>query len=102
MCDGDMLLVIKDKLLIEAAKRNMKDIVPLYYVMKKAKGGLIDNQILYDGMTKAFVTGNIGPISNNITKVFNSGHIIGEQELKAVKWLVMENNYVIEFSHLMW
>lgn len=99
-CDGDTLLVLQDKLLIEAAKRNMKDIVPLYYVMKKAKGGLIDNQTLYDGMTKAFVTGNIGPISNNITKVFNSGHIIGEQELKAVKWLVMENNYVIEFSHL--
>lgn len=95
-CDGDTLLVLQDKLLIEAAKRNMKDIVPLYYVMKKAKGGLIDNQALYDGMTKAFVTGNIGPISNNITKVFNSGHIIGEQELKAVKWLVMENNYVIK------
>lgn len=95
-CDGDTLLVLQDKLLIEAAKRNMKDIVPLYYVMKKAKGGLIDNQDLYDGMTKAFVTGNIGPISNNITKVFNSGHIIGEQELKAVKWLVMENNYVID------
>ena len=101
MCDGDKLLVIKDRLLTRVAKRNMEDIVPLYYEMKKAKGGLLTNETLYQGMTKAYVTGNIGPISNNISRVWSSGHKIEQQELDVVKWLVMENNYVIKFSHLM-
>ena len=96
MCDGDKLLVIKDRLLTRVAKRNMEDIVPLYYEMKKAKGGLLTNETLYQGMTKAYVTGNIGPISNNISRVWSSGHKIEQQELDVVKWLVMENNYVID------
>lgn len=73
----------------------MQGIVPLYYEMKKAKGGAITNEALYQGMAKAYTTGNIGPISNNITKIWNSG-TIGEQELNVIKWLVMENNFVID------
>lgn len=93
--DGDKTLVIKDRALTKIAKRNMENIVPLYYEMKKAKGGELSNQALYDGMTKAYTTGNIGPISNNITKIWNNGHV-GQQEVNVVRWLCMENNFVID------
>lgn len=93
--DGDKTLVIKDRVLTKIAKRNMQDIVPLYYEMKKAKGDLLSNEALYDGMTKAYTTGNIGPISNNITKIWNNGHV-GQQEVDVVRWLCMENNFVID------
>lgn len=93
--DGDRLLVIKDRLLTKVAKRNMQGIVPLYYIMKKAKGGLIDNETLYQGMVQAFTTGNIGPISNNITKIWNCGNV-GKEQVDVIRWLCMENNYIID------
>ena len=93
--DGDKTLVIKDRVLTKIAKRNMQDIVPLYYEMKKAKGGELNNEALYDGMTKAFTSGNIGPVSNNITKIWNNGHV-SQQEVNVVRWLCMENNFVID------
>ena len=93
--DGDKILVIKDRVLTKIAKRNMQNIVPLYYEMKKAKGGELSNQALYDGMTKAFTMGNIGPYSNNITKIWNNGHV-SQQEIDVIRWLCMENNFVID------
>lgn len=93
--DGDRLLVIKDRLLNKVAKRNMQGIVPLYYIMKKAKGELIDNETLYQGMVQAFTTGNIGPISNNITKIWNCGNV-GKEQVDVIRWLCMENNYIID------
>ena len=93
--DGDKTLVIKDRTLTKIAKRNMQDIVPLYYEMKKAKGGELNNQALFDGMTKAFTSGNIGPYSNNITKIWNNGHV-SQQEVNVIRWLCMENNFVID------
>ena len=95
MCDGDKLLVIKDRLLTKVAKRNMEGIVPLYYEMKKAKGSLINNETLYDGMIQAYTTGNIGPISNNITKIWNYEKV-EKEEVDVIRWLCMENNYVID------
>lgn len=100
-CDGDKALVIKDKTLTTCAKRNMKDIVPLAYELKKAKGGLLNNDSLYEGMKNAYTGGNIGPISNNITKVWNSGKI-QEEQINVVKWLCMENNQVIDFAKTLW
>ena len=93
--DGDKILVIKDRLLVKVAKRNMKGIVPLFYEMKKAKGGLISNEVLYEGMIQAYTTGNIGPVSNNITKIWNCGEV-GQEQVDVVRWLCMENNYVIK------
>ncbi len=93
--DGDKSLVIQDRTLTAIAKRNMKDIRPLAYELKKAKGGLITPKALYEGMSHAYTGGNIGPISNNITKVWNSGNI-GEEQLNVVKWLCLYNNAVID------
>lgn len=95
MCDGDKSLVVQDRTLTAVAKRNMKDIRPLAYDLKKAKGGFITNDSLYEGMVRAYTGGNIGPISNNITKVWNSGDI-HEEQLNVVKWLCMYNNAVID------
>lgn len=45
-------------------------------------------------MINAYKGGNIGMISNNITKVWNSKHI----NLDVVKLLCMENNFTIDYA----
>lgn len=99
--DGDKSLVIKDRTLTGCAKRNMFNIVPLAYDLKKAKGGIITPDSLYDGMIKAYTGGRIGPVSNNITKIWNSGDIT-QEELDVVKWLCFENNAVIDQAKTLW
>lgn len=99
--DGDKLLVIKDRLLTKVAKRNMQDIVPLAYNLQKAKGGLLSWESMYEGMIHAYTGGNIGPISNNITKVWNSDNI-GREQLNVVSWLTFYNNAVIDYAKTLW
>lgn len=99
--DGDKALVVKDKLLTKIAKRNMVDIVPLAYNLKKAKAEQLSSDSMYQGMVHAYTGGNIGPISNNITKVWNSGEI-GEEQLNVVKWLCFQNNAVIDYAKTLW
>lgn len=101
MCDGDKLLIIKDRLLTKVAKRNMIDIVPLSYNLQKAKGGLLSWESMYKGMIHAYTSGNIGPISNNITKVWNSNNI-GQEQLNVVSWLTFYNNAVIDYAKTLW
>lgn len=96
-CDGDKSLVVREKQLIRLAKRNMQNIVPLYYNMRKAESTQLNGDTLFHGLELAYTGGNIGIISNNISKVWNSGHIT-EKEINAVKWLVMENNFVIDYA----
>lgn len=97
MCDGDKALVVKDKMLCTIANRNMVNIVPLSYDLKKAKPDIITTDSLYSGMVAAYVGGNIGIWSNHITKIWNSGEIT-QEELDIVKWLCFENNAVINKS----
>lgn len=99
--DGDKALVVKDRLLTKIAKRNMEGIVPLAYNLKKAKAELLSGESMYRGMALAYTGGNIGPISNNITKVWNSGEI-GEEQLNVVKWLTYTNNQVIDYAKTLW
>ena len=99
--DGDKALVVKDRLLTKIAKRNMKGIVPLAYNLKKAKAEKLSTDSMYQGMAHAYTGGNIGPISNNITKVWNSGEI-GEEQLNVVKWLCFQNNAVIDYAKTLW
>lgn len=99
--DGDKLLVIKDRLLTKVAKRNMEGIVPLAYNLQKAKGGLLSWESMYEGMIHAYTGGNIGPISNNITKAWNSDNI-GREQLNVVSWLTFYNNAVIDYAKTLW
>lgn len=92
--DGDKSLVCADKTIIEAAERNLEGIVPLYYEMAKAPAQPITNDAIYNGMIAAYTGGNIGEISNSITKIWNSK----EPNLDAVKILCMENNFTIDYA----
>lgn len=91
--DGDKALVIQDDLFVHIAERNMEGILPLYYEMGAASADKITSDKIYDSLLLAFKA-NIGEVSNNITKVFNSDNI----DLEVVKWLTAENNYIIDFA----
>ncbi len=100
--DGDMSLIVKNDLLTRIAKRNIQNIVPLAYNLRKAKPSIINNEVLYNGMIKAYTSGNIGPISNNLSKIFNSGKEITQKELDCAKRLTYWNNAVIDTSKTNW
>lgn len=105
MCDwdGDTVMIYKNKVLIDVAKRIRKkhDIIPLYYELKKASDDIITRKTLYDGMISAYSGGNIGEVSNSICKVWNFGNI-GEDELRAISYLTLWNNVVIDYAKTLW
>lgn len=92
--DGDKSLVVADSTLVAVAERECKDVVPLYYPMAKAGSVQITPTALYDGMVAAWTGGNIGEISNQITKIWNSSN----PDVDAVKILCMINNFTIDFA----
>ena len=100
--DGDKLLVVSDETLIKVAERNMKDIVPLYYNMKKANAVELNNNTIYNGLNAAFKWSNIGLYSNNISKIWNSEVFISgtdkekQDAIDIIKILCMENNFLID------
>lgn len=102
--DGDKSLVVADDTIVPIAERNMKGIVPLYYNMKKASPVQLNNQTIYDGLNAAFVGGNIGIYSNNISKIWNSDVFINgteeekQEAIDLIKLLCMENNFVIDYA----
>ncbi|AWD89941.1 hypothetical protein G9362_16250 [Bacillus sp. EKM601B] len=89
--DGDKALIISDELIVNIAKRNMENIVPLYYEMSVAQKQEINSRNIYEALTLAYGI-NIGEYSNNITKIWNSDNI----NLDVIKWLCMENNFTID------
>lgn len=91
--DGDKSLVCADETIIAAAERNCAGVVPLYYVMAKAPAQIIGPELMYSGMVAAWTGGNIGEISNNITKIWNSPN----PDIEAIKILVCEDNFTIDF-----
>ncbi|OME86901.1 hypothetical protein BK120_08235 [Paenibacillus sp. FSL A5-0031] len=93
-CDGDKGLVIRDQTLVSVAERHMSDIVPLHYEMKTATTELINGENMFKGLHAAYTGGNIGEVSNNISKVWNS-HAFN---LDAVKILCCINNFVIDYA----
>ena len=102
--DGDVSLVVADETLISIAERNMKDIVPLYYNMKKALPSVLSNETIYNGLSAAFTGSNIGQYSNNITKIWNNEVFVSgtkeeqQEAIDIIKILCMENNMVIDFA----
>ena len=103
-CDGDKLLVVADKTIIEVAERNLKkfDIVPLFYDMKKALPSKLTNEKIYQSLILAFTSAPIGLFSNNISKIWNSDIMTcGTYEEKrhaidCIKRLCCQNNFVID------
>jgi hypothetical protein len=91
--DGDKALCIQEDTIVNVAERNMKDIVPLYYEMAKAPAEQVNSEDIYKSLVLAYKA-NIGEISNNITKIWNSHNI----NLDVIKWLCMENNFVIDYA----
>lgn len=100
--DGDTLLLINNKTLVNAAKRNMIGKVPLYYEMKKAKAELVTNQSLWNGIRLAYTGGNIGETSNQITKIWNHKDVLNDhtqqQALDCIKYLCMLTNFTIDYA----
>lgn len=92
-CDGDKALVVSDKVLVDAAKRNMDGIVPLYYPGLKAPPSAITPENIYKSMTWAYTSCNVGVVSNEITRVWSSDQ---EIDLDLVKFLTLYNNLVID------
>lgn len=95
--DGDRLLVVQQPLIVKMAKRVTENINPLYYEMKKANAEEINYKNIYKGLELAFTGGKIGGISNDITKIWNSGNI-NEETMNAVRWLCMETNFTIDYA----
>lgn len=92
--DGDKSLVCCDETLLSVAERNMRDIVPLYYDMAKASSQIINPHVLYNGLKKAYTSGNIGFYSNNISKEWSSD----SPKLDTIKHLCMLNNFAIDVA----
>lgn len=92
--DGDKSLVIPNVDWVKISERNMEGIIPLYYEMKTANKQLINNQNIYNSLILAYKGGNIGMISNDITKVWNSKN----PNLDVVKILCLENNFTIDYA----
>lgn len=97
--DGDRGLVIADEVLINVAKRNMLNIVPLYYEMGKANPQIINEQNIYESLTKAFKFNNIGKFSNKLTVMWNDNDIVNDgknADLTVIKQITALNNFTID------
>ena len=102
--DGDKSLVVADRDFVRIAERNMKDIVPLYYNMRKSEPTEINNKNIYAGLIAAFTGGNIGVYSNNISKIWNDEVFISgsdeekQEAIDCIKRLCCQNNFVIDYA----
>lgn len=95
--DGDKLLVCADETIIAVAERNMKGIVPLYYTMAKAGARELNGDAFYDGMIAAYEGGNIGQISNDITRIWNDTQVT-QEDIDAIKLLCLEGNFCVDYA----
>lgn len=92
--DGDKALVVAEPTLVKVAERECKNVAPLYYPMAKAAPQELKPEAFYNGMVAAWTGGNIGTISNKITKIWNSP----APDVDAVKILCFLNNFVIDYA----
>lgn len=92
--DGDASLVIGDENLITVIKRNMKDVLPLYYEMGKADPEIITNKSIFESIKAAWKYGNIGAYSNTLTKFWNNYN--KDSDLDLAKIVCALNNYSID------
>lgn len=99
--DGDDALIVKNKLFVNRAERQMVNTVPLEYKLATAKKSKISNVHIVESL-KAAYSKNIGEVSNLITKIWNSGKQLKKDDMGLIKILCMENNAVIDFAKTLW
>lgn len=99
-CDGDTLLVVADQTIVKVAERNNGDVVPLYYNMNKSISTELSSSAIYEGLRLAFTEGDIGTISNDITKVWDKpiDTPMTEDDLKTIKLLCALTNFTIDYA----
>jgi len=92
--DGDQLNCVLESVIIEAAKRNIKqmDIVPLFYDAYKADKEQLSYETLFNGLKRAHDYSGIGQVSNNLTKLWNREN----PDIFAAACLTRFNNAVID------
>ena len=97
-CDGDQLNVVSDELLVNVAEQNIKnhDIVPLHYDANEVPPELINREALFNGLVRAHNSSNIGQVSNNLCKLWNSD----DPDYESAKLLCYYNNQVIDGAKL--
>ncbi len=71
----------------------MEGIVPLYYPGLKAPPSPITPENIYNSMTWAYTSCNVGVVSNEITRIWSGNKKI---DLDLVKFLTLYNNLVID------
>lgn len=99
--DGDDALIVKNELFVNRAEEQMKEIVPLEYTLATSKKSKVTNEHIVKSL-KAAYSKNIGEISNLITKIWNSGDKLTNDEMDLIKILCMENNAIIDFAKTLW
>lgn len=95
MNDGDKALVVADQVLVQAAKRSLDGVVPLYYLGLKGPPQELTAENIYKSMTWAYTSCNIGTISNQISRIWCSDL---EVDMELVKLLTFRNNLIIDAS----
>ena len=72
-CDGDMLNVVVEPVIVKVAERNLKefDVIPLFYDANKAPAEQLSKRTLFEGLKRAHQFSNIGEISNMLTRLWN-------------------------------
>ena len=82
----------------------MNVIVHLNYNMRKAQPTELNPENIYAGLNAAFVGGNIGMYSNDISKIWNHDVFVNgseeekQQAITCVKQLCCQNNFVIDYA----
>ncbi|MED1599765.1 hypothetical protein [Alkalihalophilus marmarensis] len=95
--DGDEINACTNTHFVRVAKEHMEGVNPLFYHMESAPLEQFENENIYNSLKLAFA-GNIGKISNKITKIYSSAGEFTEDKLKAIKLLTMYNNFMIDYS----
>lgn len=92
--DGDMLNVVTEPCIINAAKRKAAqiDFAPLFYDANKAPAKEVNRHNLYESIWLAHEYSGIGVYSNMITKLWNKD----EPDHEAAAMICAQNNYAID------
>lgn len=98
--DGDQVNVVVDRIIVEAAERNVKElnIIPLFYDANKAPPEILSKETLFRGLKRAHEYSNIGEISNMLTRLWNRN----KPDIHSAALLTYLNNLRIRLGAFVW